>query len=151
MSESKANPAEGSVPIVNPTIQAAYAEVCRTYIAVDDFRAKLLAFLPLVSGSGGALLLANKGAVNEYLGPIGLFGSVVTVGLFCYELRGLNRCSKLVAVGERLEGDLKLRHGQFLSHLEDKALGFIGATAAALIIYGAVLSSWIYVASVGFR
>ncbi len=82
---------------------AAYSEVCRSYHAVDDFRAKLLALLPIVSGTGGILLLANKDMVARHLGPIGLFGVLVTLGLFCYELRGLQRCGKLLDVGLRLE------------------------------------------------
>jgi hypothetical protein len=32
--------------------RAAYAEVCRSYERIDDFRAKLLGFLPFVSGAG---------------------------------------------------------------------------------------------------
>ena len=38
-------------------LRAAYQEVCKSYLAVDDFRAKLLGFLPLVSGTGIFFLL----------------------------------------------------------------------------------------------
>ena len=127
---------------------AAYSEVCRTYLAVDDFRAKLLALLPIVSGTGGILLLANKDTIAGHLGPIGIFGVLVTLGLFCYEIRGLQRCGRLVGTGTQLEKELQLKHGQFLAGIEDKALGFIGATAAALIVYLSVLLGWIYVAYV---
>jgi hypothetical protein len=129
---------------------AAYSEVCRSYHAVDDFRAKLLALLPIVSGTGGILLLANQGVVAKHLGPIGLFGVLVTLGLFCYELRGLKRCGKILIVGRELEKELKLKHGQFLARLEDKVFGFISAITAGLIVYLSVLLGWIYVAYIGF-
>ena len=48
---------------------AAYTELCRSYHAIDDFWAKLLAILPIASGAGGVLLLANKPAVADYLEP----------------------------------------------------------------------------------
>jgi hypothetical protein len=38
-------------------LRAAYTEVCQSYERIDDFRAKLLGFLPLVSGTGLFLLL----------------------------------------------------------------------------------------------
>jgi hypothetical protein len=129
---------------------AAYGEVCRTYLAVDDFRAKLLALLPIVSGTGGVLLLGNKETVKTYLGVIGLFGILVTFGLFCYEIRGLHRCARVVSAGKKLENELQLTNGQFSSGLENRALGFVGATAAGVIVYLSVLLSWVYVAYVGF-
>lgn len=76
----------------------AYTEVCRSYHAVDDFRAKLMALLPFASGTGGAFLLAKQSQpdVAPYLGPIGLLGIGVTLGLFFYELRGLKLCGKFI-------------------------------------------------------
>jgi hypothetical protein len=38
-------------------LKMAYQEVCTTYRAIDDFRAKLLGLLPLVSGTGIFFLL----------------------------------------------------------------------------------------------
>jgi hypothetical protein len=35
----------------------AYQELCKSYLAIDDFRTKLLASLPLVSGAGFFFLL----------------------------------------------------------------------------------------------
>lgn len=150
MSDTSSNTQQHANSKNEMKVLAAYGEVCRTYLAVDDFRAKLLALLPIVSGTGGILLLANKDTFVRYLGPIGVFGVLVTLGLFCYELRGLQRCGKLVDVGLQLEQELQLKHGQFLTGLEDKALGFIGATAAGLIVYLSVVLGWMYVASVGF-
>jgi hypothetical protein len=130
---------------------AAYTEVCRSYHAVDDFRAKLMALLPFTSGTGGTFLLAQSqgnGNIAAYLGPIGLFGVLVTLGLFFYELRGLDICGKLIKAGENLENELKLDYGQFKSKLEENV---IGAEAAGYTVYLSVLLGWIYVAYVGFN
>lgn len=42
---------------LNNNYQKQYEEVCRGYHAIHDFRAKLLALLPLASGFGGMTLL----------------------------------------------------------------------------------------------
>ena len=86
----------------------AYQEVCMSYRAIDDFRAKLLGLLPLVSGTGIFFLL-NMKTTSVYLGPIGLFGSVVTLGLFLYELSCLQKCQYLIGHGEEIEPFLSLR------------------------------------------
>lgn len=88
---------------------AAYQEVCKSYHTVDDFRAKLLGFLPLASGGiflflGDSLLDAQKRIVIEkYLGGIGAFGFLVTLGLFVYEFQGIQRCGALIELGKKLE------------------------------------------------
>jgi hypothetical protein len=71
------------------TLVSAYIELCKSYNAIDDFRAKLLGFLPLASGTGIFLLLSSglsKSEAREYfeqfMTPIGVFGFVVTLGLF---------------------------------------------------------------------
>jgi hypothetical protein len=132
-------------------LRMAYQEVCKSYHAVDDFRAKLLGFLPLVSGTGIFFLLnttlingAQRAFATMYLGPIGLFGFVVSLGLFCYELRGIQKCNGLIAVGQKMEAMLDI-DGQFTQR-EDAVAGFIGKTLAARMIYPAVLAAWIFVA-----
>ncbi len=40
-----------------PNLQIQYEEVCRSYQAIADFRAKLIGLLPLASGAGIFLLL----------------------------------------------------------------------------------------------
>src|SRR5438270_14038293 len=88
----------------------AYEQLCISYRAIDDFRAKLLGFLPLAS-AGGAFLLLNDVFVNaekikfaqQFLKPIGLFGFVVTLGLFSYELYGIRKCHALIEAGKHFE------------------------------------------------
>lgn len=131
----------------------AYREVCNSYHAVDDFRAKLLALLPIVSGAGGILLLAEKDTIKNDLFPIGLFGLAVTIGLFFYELRGIKNCGRFIGIGKKLEKDLKLTNAMFggCPPIEKKALGVIGARTAGWVVYLSVIFAWIYVASVGFK
>jgi hypothetical protein len=40
--------------------RAVYQELCNSYRAIDDFRAKLLAFLPFASAAGLFLLLKDE-------------------------------------------------------------------------------------------
>lgn len=131
---------------------AAYTEVCRSYHAVDDFRAKLLALLPIVSGGGGIFLLTNETVLKGHLLPIGLFGVLVTLGLLCFEARGLSNCGHLIEVGKKLEESLELDKGQrqFFALETKKWFGLSRASIAAYTVYLSVLIGWSYVAWVGF-
>src|ERR1051326_5748481 len=79
-------------PAPPENLRLAYQELCKSYQAIVDFRAKLLGFLPLASGAGFFALLGNgKDPVPYYAWVAGLFGFAITLGLFFYELRGLQR------------------------------------------------------------
>ncbi len=127
-----------------------YRELCASYRAIDDFRAKLLGLLPLATGTGIFLLLGDKtklNAVAPYLGPIGVFGFVVTLGLFSYEIFAIKKCGALISAGTELEKQLEkgyISHGQFVTRPNI----FINEPFAAGIIYSAVLAAWIYLASI---
>ena len=125
-----------------------YSEVCRSYHAVADFRAKLLALLPIATGAGGLLILTRADTVKQYLVPIGIFGGLVTFGLFVYELRGIQRCKALIDAGKELEAEMGIVNGQFGSR--PKARGFISAETAGWIVYLTVFGAWSYLAIVGF-
>ena len=126
-----------------------YQQICDSYRAIDDFRAKLLGFLPLVSG-GGIFLLLSSSLPKEFLGAIGAFGAVITLGLFTYEIYGIEKCTALIKAGQDLEAASKF-DGQFLR----RPTGILGRTGflsriseplAAGIIYPAVLAAWLYLA-----
>ncbi len=135
-------------------LKVAYEQVCNSYRAIDDFRAKLLGLLPLVSGAGIFLLLndvltdqeKSKIAV-EFLLLISIFGFVVTLGLFFYEIHGIKKCGHLINVGQEIERKLRIE-GLFLNRPRDVA-GFINEPFAASIIYPAVLAAWLFVALYG--
>ena len=130
-------------------LRNAYSEVCNSYHAIADFRAKLLAVIPIASGAGGLLILAEKDTVKDYLGPIGIFGAAVTLGLFVYELRGIQRCKALIDTGKNIEDRMGVQ-GQFGSRPKGSARGLISAETAGWIVYLTVLASWSYLAIVGF-
>lgn len=137
------------------TLKLVYEQTCQSYHAVADFRGKLLALLPLASGTGIFLLLRDGGPQDDVskslLGPIGVFGLVVTVGLFVYELRGIQRCHRLEKQAEALEEALNLTQDQGgVLHQPPRSLGdMFGPPAASLIVYLAVIFAWIYLAGVG--
>jgi len=116
------------------------------YQKIDDFRAKLLGFLPLVSGTGIFFLLSESTfkVDRRYLLAVGLFGFAVTLGLLFYELRGVQRCVRIMNVAAMLEEEMNLI-GPFRLRVRS-FYGFINEPVAAGIIYPSVLSAWAYVA-----
>jgi hypothetical protein len=131
-------------------IADAYNEVCRSYERIDDFRGKLLGFLPLVSGTGLLFLIkapepSSIASTAEVLAFAGIFGFVVTVGLAFYELRGVQRCIRLAKVGASLEQQLGVQ-GRF-AMWPRSVWRFINEPIAAGFIYSAVLAGWTYLAT----
>ena len=125
-----------------------YEQLCNSYRAIDDFRAKLLGFLPLATGTGVFLLVTDRAKIDFMQGlfqPIGVFGFVITLGLFFYELYGIKKCTYLIRAGKTLENDLKIQNGQFTQRPPGVAL-LINEPLAAGIIYPAVLAAWTFLA-----
>jgi hypothetical protein len=127
-------------------LKTAYDQLCTSYRAIDDFRAKLLGFLPLVTGGGLILLTGRSNEVRmEFFKPVGLFGIAVTAGLLAYELFGIKKCHALIEAGKALETKLHLPAGQFLGR-PDHLLWVVNEPFAAATIYPAVLAAWTYLA-----
>ena len=128
-------------------LRLAYQELCKSYQSIVDFRAKLLGFLPLASGASLFAMLGNgKDPVPYYAWVIGLFGFAITLGLFFYELRGLQRAAALERTGRQLEAELGLGNGQFGIQPTAQLHGFVDARGAAWVIYPSVLAAWAYLA-----
>jgi hypothetical protein len=139
---------------VNPDLIKVYDQLCQSYRAIDDFRAKLLGFLPLASAGGAFLLLNNvftdppkSQLVKQFLTPLGLFGFVVTLGLYAYELYGIRKCHALIVAGKKLESSLGITNGQFLKRPRN-LLYVIDEPFATGLIYPAVLAGWVFLARV---
>lgn len=130
------------------SLRSEYVELCRSYHAIDDFRAKLLALLPIASWTGIFVLLTRSGN-NSHVAAIAVFGFMTTLGLSFYELYGIQKCRALIDQGKRLEATLELEGRQF-SKRPPRLLGFIAEEAAAYVIYGSTLFAWGYVAGRGF-
>ena len=146
-------------------VRTGYREVCQNHRAITDFRGKLLTLLPLASGAGIYLLIPKQGAPDtlapEYLIAIGVFGMLVTLGLFLHELRGIEHCGDLIRIGRSLEEKMGLHEGQFVR--EDKHYhrqetlfrsffnNLKGPVGAAWIIYPSVSVAWLFVAVLGLE
>ena len=138
----------------HPDLSKVYDQLCQSYRAIDDFRAKLLGFLPLAS-AGGAFLLLNDVLVNPekskfaraFVEPLGLFGFVITLGLFFYEIYGIRKCHALIEAGKQLEYSLGITDGQFNSRPHN-VLWVINEPFATGVIYPAVLAGWMFLALV---
>ena len=129
-------------------LRTAYQELCTSYRAIDEFRLKLLGFLPFATGVGVVLLSdaltddKKREFATQFLKPIGIFGFAITLGLLFYELYGIKKCHRLIEVGKQLEGRL-VDKGQFISRPRE-AFGVINEPFAAGVIYPAVLAAWMY-------
>jgi hypothetical protein len=123
----------------------AYQEVCKSVQSITDMRLKLLGFLPIASGAGIYAVLGDGGSsIPPFAWVAGLFGFLITLGLFFYELRGLQRSAVLERSGRELEASLGLANGQFSVQPEGHLGGLVDTRAAAWIIYTTVLGGWAY-------
>jgi hypothetical protein len=134
-------------------LKVAYEEVCKAHDGITDFRAKLLALLPIASGTGVLLLLSDHlDKVMPHLAAIGVFGFMITLGLFLYELRGVQKCYVLIKCGSLIEQKLLTEcqnAGAFSTNPKPALKGLVGATWAALIIYPTIIGTWSYVGCLG--
>jgi hypothetical protein len=129
--------------VASDNLPIAYQELCKSYHNIDDFRAKLLGFLPLATGAG--ILFAvkdNPALLRTHPIPIGTFGLVVALGLFTYEIYGIQKCAALIERGKQIERLLGFE-GQFLTR-PHAVLWVIAEPLAAGLIYPAVMASWLF-------
>ena len=128
-----------------------YPEICRSHAGIAEFRARLLALLPLASG-GGVFLLLNNTDTGPTLTAAGVFGFVVTFGLFMYELRGIEDCVMLRARAEFMEDrwlHVAPAGGHYRCRIPGRLHGLVSELGAGWIVYTAVMTSWLYVAGRG--
>lgn len=136
---------------VTTRVQVLYRQLCSRHDGIAEFRAKLLALLPMASGAGISLLIGRDQILKiapPYLVAAGLFGLAMTVGLYFYELRGIQECNTLIKAGRIIEENLSNAfYGAFRSR--PSKIWHVGTTEAALIIYPAVGGAWTYVGTQG--
>lgn len=134
---------------LNLNLQNVYNQLCSSYQSIDTFRGQLLGRLPLATGVGIFLLYVTgenplPAETKTFLPAIGLFGFVVTLGLFVYEIFGIRKCHELILAGQEMETQLGLNE-QFLKR-PHSILGQINEPFAAGVIYPAVLAAWAFLA-----
>lgn len=124
-------------------LRVVYQQLGSSLRSLEGFRAKLLVFLPCVTG--GMFLLLNT-LNDETRQFIGIFGFVITVGLYFYEFLVNVRCDHLVTVGRQLEGRLAI-NGPYTERPVGIA-GFASEAYLARVIYPTVLAAWTFLAFV---
>jgi hypothetical protein len=92
-------------------------------------------------------LAEEKG--NELLGFAAIFAAMLTLALFGYEVRGIQRTHNLITEGKHLEEILGIGHGQFHVCEEEHArspIRALNAKVIASVIYSLVLAGWLFIA-----
>jgi hypothetical protein len=67
------------LPDDGENLRKVYELTCARHSAIDDFRGKLLALLPIGSAAAGLLLLTKPTEIKPYATVMGLYGCAVTV------------------------------------------------------------------------
>lgn len=126
------------------TLRDEYQEICRSHQAITDFRGKLLGLLPLATGGGIFLLLDKpiRAQPTMFLITAGVFGVLVTIGLYFYEFRGMIECHLLRERGANLERELQLSTN--VSRFQENHPGWFGPRGAGPMVYFAVVAAWLF-------
>ena len=149
-----------AMDVSNEALLGAYKELCGSYHAIDDFRTKLLGFLPLTSLIGifglsnTSLFVQNNEMSRHLIIFIGIFAAAFTLALFLYEIRGIVRCSNLIERGRDIENLLRVQ-GQFFVCMEEhkrrrdegraaQRTSIFDAKLAACVIYSIVFAAWLF-------
>jgi hypothetical protein len=164
MSLSSEDPGLGQRRVT--ALEPLYAEVCTAHDSITDFRGKLLALVPSLSAVAFTLFIGTgKQFDQRLLLPVGIFGVLVSLGLFCYELHGMLECHQLRRRGGELEramqqsaGD-EVMQGHFLNLTEKHGTkedvkdldkySWISVPAASFLVYGSVILGWLVVVAFG--
>ena len=123
---------------------AVYAQVGDNYRAIDDLRLRLLALLPLATGTGILVLLGSHGVSAAVGVPVGVFGMIATISLYFYELHGVEKCAHYIDRGAQLEHDLHVP-GSFTNR-PHHIFGVVSELLPSALIYPASLAGWLFLA-----
>lgn len=120
-----------------------YTHVNANIRFTDDISFKLLGLVPLFSGSGILVaLLKSEYFWSPAIYAMAAFGSLITLGLFRWELRNIQTCLWLIKCGASLElEEDATKAGQFYQR-PDAPMG-IGKTKAEQLIYGVTIFTWL--------
>ncbi|CAN5824944.1 hypothetical protein BH20ACI4_BH20ACI4_03770 [soil metagenome] len=86
-----------------------YKEICSNIRASDDISFKLLNIVPVMSGIGSTALvfLEKSGLLSNYSSyaviSLSICGALITIGLFKWELRNIQKCNWLIQCAEDFE------------------------------------------------
>ena len=91
-------------------IIAVYQELCKSYLAIQDSRLKLLGTVIIASGIGisASLNPALSSSRIAVLLPVGLVGVLGTLAVLSYDLHQFLLAIKFVVRGREIEGQLEV-------------------------------------------
>jgi uncharacterized membrane protein len=132
----------------------AYDQTLQTYRMLADIRFKLLAFIPVVSGTAITFLTSDPKTILD--NPpmalvIGLLGFFVTLGIAFYDLRNSKLHDDTINYARDLEKSLPPSYGK--GHITEtrrarrqKLFGIVEIwhDRALALIYGSVLGAWLF-------
>jgi hypothetical protein len=121
------------------TIRVVYQQICKNHRTIGDFRAKLLVFLPLATAVAIPLMRLLDDKTRLFLG---IFGFLISLGLYFYEFLANLRCEHLIKTGKQLEALLAVS-GPYTER-PTGLVGFVNEAYLARVIYSVVLAAWIY-------
>jgi len=132
--------------VSEPVTKAKMYEVLQAGIKeTDEISFKLLGLVPLVNGA--ALLTAVLGigsAQAPAIFVLSLFGAIVTLGLFWWELRNIRYCLWYIKLTESFEVPLLAQIGVPAQlRTRPPSPGNVGKRKAEKLIYSAVIVSWL--------
>src|SRR5256714_11529400 len=132
LSNSQPHPSDEELRMV-------YQELCTRYHNIAEFRSKLLGLLPFVTASSFVATMIGDPSKSLPLAhlvlPFGLFGALVTLALFWYEVDNLKRSALLTAQGRTLEKAMHL-----LGPFTPGPSSLFNTRNAAGVIYSTTLS-----------
>ena len=146
-----------------------YKDICNNIRVTDEISFKLLGIVPLASGVGaGGLTILEKSKLLEghthpelVVAALSTLGALITLGLFRWELRNIQKCLWLIARAARFEKEILHRDLQFSGmakseHLSAQSmddihikslfktpLGKWGKTQSEQLIYLASIGGWL--------
>lgn len=128
-----------------------YDQTTKYYYALADIRFKLLALVPIVTGT--AISVVDKSGPPELIIFVGILGFVVTLGILIYDQRNTQIYDAIVSRAQRLERLLQLQGGAFSDRPPERLCLFgyiyIWHDRALAIIYSAALAGWTYLMTGG--
>ena len=164
MSHTGENPEPDAID--RERLSEVYKEICNNIRVTDEISFKLLGTVPLAAGIGSGTLtvLEKSELLKGYSGfsvlALSALGSLITVGLFRWELRNIQKCNWFISRAAKLEKLLfpdqkgKVQFGGIsspkdvsASEINEIAISSMlkppwGKTQAEKLIYYAAIATW---------
>jgi hypothetical protein len=129
-----------------------YTEICNSWRKLTDVRFKLLGLVPVVSGFFLIRALSGGDLSPDIRVGIAVFGFIVTLALWAYEVRNSQLYDDLVSRGRRIEAELGVNTGHFRGRLKPSSRYLLGPLkvqvriqhdSAINLIYGTSVGAWL--------